>query len=147
NLHLFALAGVWIADELAGFDVGILYVVFSLGNPVYLLTVGALAWWLLSPYHEAISYLFYMDARTRYEGVDLWYRIEQFFPVGQISKAGAILLALGAALWLAGPVQAQPNSKLKAVQQVREQVAVIKDKASTVEPYPGGKEWGGQLYR
>jgi hypothetical protein len=147
NLHLFGLALVWIGDQLAGLDVGALYLVMSLGNPVYLLALGALAWWLLAPYHEAVNFLFYMDARTRYEGVDLWYRIEQFFPTKAISQAGAILLALGIALWSASPAVAQTASKLKSVQKARQQVADVLQQAKAANPYPGGQEWGRQLRR
>lgn len=147
NLHLFAQFFLWSGDQLAGFDTGVLYLMLAPDNPVYLLALGALAWWLLAPYHEAVNYLFYMDARTRYEGVDLWYRLEQYFPAQKISKAGAILLALGATLWFTPAASAQATAKLETVQKARQQVGAIKFKAETADPYPGGKEWQRLLAR
>src|SRR5262249_53499350 len=110
---------------------------------------------LLAPYYEALHFLFYMDARTRYEGVDLWYRIEQDFPVrsermdtaSTLSKAGAILLAVGTLFLSAVPACAQSTAKLEPVKKARQQVAAIKDKAETANPYPGGKTWAQQLRR
>lgn len=147
NLHLFGQFFVWAADQLAGFDTGVLYLLLVLDNPVYLLALGALAWWLLAPYHEAVNYLFYMDARTRYEGVDLWYRLEQYFSTQKLNKASAVLLALGAALCFSQVASAQSVAKLEAVQKARQQVSAIKAKAETTNPYPGGKEWQRLLAR
>jgi hypothetical protein len=143
NLHLVISFGFWIAEELGGLDVTFLALQISLSNPLYLLVLTGVTWWLLAPYSEAVSYLFLVDARTRYEGLDLWYRIEQLFPVSRVAKAGALLLALGAGLFLAGPACA--SERLKAVQQARRDVATVKSQVEKANPYPGGMHWRPRL--
>ncbi len=106
NLHLFWNFALWGAENLAGIDVAWLGVLCSLGNPVYALALAGLTAWLLTPFYEAGNYLFFVDARTRYEGLDLLQRVDELFPVRQRVKAGAVLLALGLALAGAAPARA-----------------------------------------
>jgi hypothetical protein len=143
NLHLFLSFGLWAAENLGGFDVAFVGVLCSLGNAAYLLTLTLAAAWLLLPWNEAVNYLFFVDARTRYEGLDLWQRIEELFPVKKQVKAGAVLLAL--ALGLAGAGSAAAEEPLQAVRGVRQDLAVIRKEVQTANPYPGGQRWVGRL--
>jgi hypothetical protein len=88
NLHLFWSFALWVAENLAGFDVAYLGVLCSLRNGAYFLTLVLLAWCLLSPYHEAVGYLFFVDARTRREGLDLWHRVQDLFSTTAKRPAG-----------------------------------------------------------
>ena len=74
NLFLAIRLGFWTADHLGGFDLARIELFFSLTNPVYLTALLMLSWMLLAPYAEAANYLLHVDARARYEGLDLWYR-------------------------------------------------------------------------
>jgi hypothetical protein len=147
NLHLLLRVGLSIGEELAGLNTAYLRVLCSLGNPIYLVVLAALVWWLLAPYNEAVNYLFLVDARTRYEGLDLWYQIEQFFPLPRAAKVGAVLLAVGV-LMAGGPARAQPvqappraAERLPAVQEARKELQAILREVKTAEPYPGGRHW------
>src|SRR5207249_10132427 len=92
---------LWVAGHLGGFDVAFLDVVLSWKNPAYLTALFFLAWWLLAPFVEACTYLLHVDTRVRYEGLDLWYRVQRLFPVKDHTRASAILLALAALVVLA----------------------------------------------
>jgi hypothetical protein len=138
NLHLFGQFALWAAEALGGFDVALPRLLCSLGNPVYVIALVALAWWLLTPYFEAVNYLFFVDARTRYEGLDLWYRVQQDFPVVGRSQAVAVLLAVAAALW---PVPAQADERLDAVRGARQDIARITREVKEANPYPGSGRW------
>ncbi len=144
NLHLFLRGGLWIAEELAGFNWAYLGLIFAPDNPVYILVLGAGAWWLLAPYLEAIHYLFYSDARTRFEGLDLWYRVEQLFPIKKISKVGAYFLVAAASWLVACPARAE--TRLEVVQKVRKDLAEIKKQVAKADPYPGGDRWQEELH-
>jgi hypothetical protein len=144
NLHLFIRAGLWIGGDLGGLDTAYLRLLCSLNNPIYLVILTAFVWWLLAPYNEAVSYLFLVDARTRYEGLDLWYQIEQLFPLPRAGKVGAVLLACSTFL-AAGPAQAQTPERLRAVQQARQEVQAIIGEVQHAEPYPGGQQWVERL--
>jgi hypothetical protein len=143
NLHLFWNFALWTAENLAGIDVALLDVLCSLSNFVYLLILLALAWWLLTPFREAVDYLFFVDARTRYEGLDLWHRVEEQFPLRRQAKAGLILVGLGAGLLTAGAVCAE--DALPAVRFARQQIAVIRKEVQASQPYPGGQRWEARL--
>ncbi len=110
NLHLLGVAGLWIADNLAGFDTALLAVEMApLANPVYTSALLMLSWLLLAPYFEAANFLLHLDTRTRQEGLDLFYRVQRVFPAGAAAPAGraiALLLALAAFLPAAGPARA-----------------------------------------
>jgi len=143
NLHLLGNFALWAAEHLGGFDVAYLGVLCSLGNAAYVLALVLLAWCLLSPFNEAANYLFFMDVRTRFEGLDLWNRVEDLFPAVQGGKAGAILLALGAGLLAAGPVSAE--EPLPAVRAARQEIQAVRGEVQAAQPYPGGKRWLGRL--
>jgi hypothetical protein len=142
NLHLFWNFVLWTAENLGGIDVALLGVLSTLVNPVYLFTLIALAWWLLTPFNEAVNYLFFIDARTRYEGLDLWHRVEELFPVRQSAKAGAVVAALCLGM-MAGTVHA--DELLPAVQAARQEVAAVRTEVEAAKPYPGGQRWVGRL--
>jgi hypothetical protein len=143
NLHLFLSFGLWAAENLGGFDVAFLGVLCALGNPAYLLTVVLLAVWLLLPWNEAINYMFFVDARTRYEGLDLWQRVEELFPVRKQSKVGGVVLALTVGLLGAGSATAE--EPLSAVRAARQELAVIRKEVQTANPYPGSQRWAARV--
>ena len=88
NLHVLVRVGLWIADDLAGFDVALAGVVLTAQNPAYVAVMILLSWLLLWPYFEATSYLLHVDDRARHEGLDLWYRVQRWFPAGAKQLAG-----------------------------------------------------------
>jgi hypothetical protein len=144
NLYLLVRVGLWTAEHLAGLDVALAGLVLSAGNPVYITALLMLAWLLLAPYFEAANYLLHADARARYEGLDLWYRVRRFFPLSQQSRAGVFLLALGS-VWFA-PVRASANDdRLTAVQHARREIQSISSEISKAEPYPGSAHWNARL--
>jgi hypothetical protein len=80
NLHMLILVGVWVGENLAGFEWAALAAGLSLAhNPTYVLALILLAGVVLAPYSEAVNYLFYVDSRARYEGLDLWHRVHRQF--------------------------------------------------------------------
>jgi hypothetical protein len=82
SLHLLLQILLWVADNLAGFDVVFLAVELEpLANPVYGLALLLLSWLLLAPFFEASNFLLHLDTRTRQEGLDLFYRVQRVFPV------------------------------------------------------------------
>jgi Domain of unknown function (DUF4129) len=142
NLHLFGRWALWAAEALGGFDVALLQLLCSLANPLYLIALLALAWWLLTPYFEAVNYLFFIDDRTRYEGLDLWYRVDDAFP--QLPrKAGVALLVLGAALFTVSPIRAQ--ARLGDVRAAHDDIVRISHEVKQADPYPGGARWLPEL--
>lgn len=80
QLHLLALALLWVADNLAGLDTALLSAELTfLGNPVYRIALLLLGWLLLTPFFEAGNFLLHTDIRTRREGLDLQYRVQRVF--------------------------------------------------------------------
>jgi hypothetical protein len=140
NLYLFLRVGLWAAENLAGLDTSFLRLLLTPGNSIFLLALAALAWWLLAPFNEAVNYLFLVDARTRYEGLDLWYQVEQRFPAARASKVGAVLLLAAGLLLPAGPARAGA-ARLRDVREARKELAGIVREVKGTEPYPGGKRW------
>jgi hypothetical protein len=140
NLHLLVRVVLWIGDDLAGFDWAVPALVLSLQNPVYLTALILLAGLLLGPFFEASNYLLHVDARTRYEGLDLWYRVRRLFPASGKSLAGAVLLALGALMMATASARADDRRK-EVIQGVREEVVRIAKEVKEADPYPGGKRW------
>jgi hypothetical protein len=140
NLHLFIQAGVWVAGNLGGLDTALLGVLLELDNPVYVLALMLLCWLLLTPYAEAANYLLHIDARARFEGLDLWYRVQRLFPIPHKSRAGAVLLAVGVGLLLATPARANPD-RLTVVRGARAQIQKIIKEVEEAKPYPGSGRW------
>jgi len=144
NLYLLVRLGLWTAEHLAGFDVALTALLLSVDNPVYLSALVMLAWLLLAPYFEAANYLVHVDARVRYEGLDLWYRVQRFFPLDDRRRAGVFLLAAGAAL-LAAISGSANDAKLSAVEAARREVHSIAGEIARAEPYPGSERWNARL--
>jgi hypothetical protein len=146
NAHVFLLVGLWIADDLAGFDLARLGVLLSLHNPIYGVILTLLAWLLITPFAEASNYLFHVDARTRYEGLDLWYRIRRLFPGSAAPAGGAAVLLLAIGAVLLGALPGWGADRLTVIGDVRKEIAGIERDVAAVEPYPGdGGRWVPRL--
>jgi hypothetical protein len=157
NLYLIVEAVLWVADDLAGLSVPLLPVLCSWRNPTFVTALVLVAWVLLAPYAEAVNYLLHVDARARYEGLDLWYRTQRHFPTQAVPAAGVrrrapttralglVLLALGTGLCGARPARAADERQL--VHEARQQVAAIKQEVVSAEPYPGSARWAPRLGR
>jgi hypothetical protein len=157
NLELLILAGLWVADNLAGFNTALLAVRLSASNPLADLAIFLLGVLLLAPFFEAVNFLLHLDVRTRQEGADLLYRVQRVFPITSAREpavpvparprsplAGALLLAVGALLAGTHPAPAG-EPPLTAVQGAREGVEKVRDEVKAAEPYPGGRRWEGRL--
>jgi hypothetical protein len=159
NLHLFLRFFLWAAEDLGGFDVALARVLCSPSNGPYVIGLLGLAWWLLAPYAEAVNYLFFVDDRTRYEGLDLWYRVEELFPVERPLPVAAgslateppkrprppVLAPVLAVLALLATSPAVRADALGAVRQARQEVAAIRAEVRDANPYPGGQRWVAPL--
>jgi hypothetical protein len=160
NLHLFATFALWAAEQLAGLDVAYISVLCSLSNGAYSLALILLTWVLLRPFTEATNYLFFMDMRTRFEGLDLWNRVQDLFVVEQpvvtpvvnrTNKAKTngnpaalhIFLVVSAVPLLAAAAVAQEARA--AIQAARQEIQAIRDEVEQADPYPGGQSWKGRL--
>jgi len=144
NLHTLALVGVWVGETLAGFDWSVLAAGLSLRqNPTYGVVLVLLAWLLLAPYNEAVNYLFHMDARSRYEGLDLWHRARQHFRLPDKAIVASISMALAAVLCC--PVQARSTGPFTSVRAARQKIAAIRQEIQSKEPFPGGGFWTAPL--
>jgi hypothetical protein len=146
NLYLLARVGLWTAEHLAGLDVALAGLVLSLQNPAYLTALVMLAWLLLSPYFEAANYLLHVDARARYEGLDLWYRVQRLFPNAVRSRAGVLVLALGTML-LAPMGATGSDGRLGAIGNARRELQAVSLEISKAEPYPGSQRWHPRLQK
>jgi hypothetical protein len=140
NLHIVVRVVLWIGDDLAGFDWSVPSHVLSLGNPIYDITMILLTGILLAPFHEATNYLMHVDARTRYEGLDLWYRVQRAFHAGSKGLAGAVLLAIGAVFFAATPVRAEDNRR-QVIDEVHEEVGRIAKEVKDADPFSSTKPW------
>ncbi len=157
NLHLFARFFFWAAEDLGGVNVALLRILTALDNVSYLIALFALAWWLLAPYAEAVHYLFFIDARMRYEGLDLWYRVEELFPVektptqpgpAEPSKGPPkVLVPVLALLALLPPSRAAAGDPLTVVRAARREVAAVRREVKETTPHRGGQRWVGALRR
>jgi hypothetical protein len=144
NLHILIEVGLWIAGNLAGFDTALLNVALGLSNPAYVAALVLFAWWLLAPFAESCNYLLHVDTRVRYEGLDLWYRVQRLFPAVERSKAILLLLAVSVALLCSSGLRAA-EVRLETVQRARDEVRAVRAEASAAEPYPGGARWTRRL--
>jgi hypothetical protein len=149
NLHMLVLLGVWVGENLAGFDWAALAAGLSLlHNPTYGLVLILLAWLLLAPYGEAVNYLFHIDSRTRYEGLDLWHRVRRQFRLRPLPvSASPLLVFLLGLAGLAWPAPVQAADALASVRDARREISVIREEVSTKEPFPGGEFWSGRLHQ
>jgi hypothetical protein len=143
NLHLLVQAILWVAGNLAGFDVGFVSLQLDLGNRAYFLAVLFLSWLLLAPSFEAANYLLYLDTRTRQEGLDLQYRVQRTFPALDRSRMAVTLVLLGGLL-LASPVRAA-ETPLDAVRVAREGIDQIRREVREADASLGGDRWEGRV--
>lgn len=141
NLHVVGQGALWAASNLVGVDLPRVAVLATLSNPLYDTALLLFCWLLLVPYGEAVSFLLHQDARARFEGLDLRYRVHQVFPIAQAAKAGAGALSL---LVLVCPARAA-SSELDAVRHARQGVAAIASEMTSAEPFPGASRWAGRL--
>ena len=65
NVALLVQLVLWVLGHLAGFDVALLTVQLSWGNPLFLTALGFFCWLLLAPYVEASNCLLHLDTRVR----------------------------------------------------------------------------------
>jgi hypothetical protein len=151
NLAVFAFILTWIAGNLAGFDVSMLWMQLNpAGNPAYLLSLFFLAWLLLAPFFEASNFLLYLDTRVRQEGLDLLYHVQRVFAAPERTKAAVgVLLALAVGLLLAaGPIYAAPSrneARLAAVRTARQEVERITEEVRSADPSATGSRWEPRL--
>jgi hypothetical protein len=147
NLHLLLHAGLWVAENFVGLDTALLAASLSLfGNSVYTLGLILLTWLLLSPFFEAANFLLHLDARTRLEGLDLFYRIRRVFPAAE--RAGPVLGVLAlAALLFAAPAARAAGTDLETVRAVRIEVEKVREEIRSADPYPGSGHWLNRLQR
>src|SRR5262249_32330742 len=112
-------------------------------------------------------YLFFIDDRTRYEGLDLWFRIEELFPVDEPAtpetsngKAalfgfppcrrlaglpGALAVLLPTLALLGGATPARAYAALGAVRAARQEITAVRQEVERADPYPGGGRWAERL--
>jgi hypothetical protein len=133
NLAALIYVLLQIGDQMAGFDLSFVGVVLSWTNPVYCAALLLLAWLLLAPFLEASNYLLHIDARTRHEGLDLWYRVRRHFPTAA-RTAGAALLLIGLFVGMAPSARAA-DDPLPAVRAVRADLDSIREEAGRAANY------------
>jgi hypothetical protein len=153
NVVALTAVALWVAGNLAGLDTALVGILLSPSDPVYLLAAALLSWVLLTPFAEASNFLLHADARARYEGLDLWYRVQQQFPTAERNRAVVLLVALGMGLLLAGPAAAAPRAeddeaarqRLQTVHAARQSVDTIRQEVDRADPYPGSGRWVARL--
>jgi Domain of unknown function (DUF4129) len=144
NLFLTIRVGFWTVDHLGGFDLARIELFFSLSNPVYLTALLMLSWMLLAPYAEAANYLLHVDARARYEGLDLWYRVQRYFPVRETVTAVLALLATAGFALVPASATAS-DSRAASVAESRRAVQAIRSEIEKADPFPGSQRWADRL--
>ena len=134
-LFVLAVLNIHVCVQLGLSVVGsFLEHVLSLGNPAYSLAVVLVVWLALTPLAEAVNFLFHVDARARHEGLDLWFRVQQAFPLrGKARTAVSGLLFLGL-LTGAVPSLHAADASLETVRKARLEIEGMR----TADPYPGG---------
>jgi len=150
NLHAVLRFVLWVADDLAGFDLSYLGFVLTLGNPVYFASLAIFAWLLLVPFAEACNYLLYVDARTRYEGLDLWFRVRKHFrtspiPTESIPWAQPVAVSALLLLLLIPASAAAADPRLDAVRSARHELARITKEVQDASPFRGIAPWNDRL--
>jgi hypothetical protein len=143
NLFMSVKVLLWVAENLAGLDIALLDVVLAWNNPIYRASLLFLVILLMLPFGEATNYLFHIDARARFEGLDLWYRVRRLFPVVDRRLAMLLVLALGAALIPSAAAAADP--RLDGVRAARKEIGQIIREVSAADPYRNGNAWKPRL--
>jgi len=144
NLHVLIRVGSWVAGNVAGLDLALMDTQLALGNSTYFAALLLLAWWLLAPFAEACNYLLHVDTRVRYEGLDLWHRVQRLFPLTVRSRATPGVIAVALIVAFAAPLHADDGLS-EAVAAARRSVAKIAEEVGAAEPYPGGARWVPRL--
>lgn len=142
NLFLFIQVGLWAAENLLGFNLAVVGVALGGGNALFLLSLALGAYILLAPFAEAANYLLHVDARARYEGLDLWYRVRRLFPDDR-RAALVLLLSLGAALLGTRPAHA--DTRLDTVRAARTELRQIAAEIKNTADYRDGSPWVARL--
>jgi Domain of unknown function (DUF4129) len=143
NLFLLVHVLLWVAESLLGFDLALPGVVLGMDNSLFLVILTVFAWIVLTPFFEACNYLLHTDARARYEGLDLWYRVRRLFPV--MERRAAVVLLLGFGMALVAPSVAAADTRLDAVRAARRELAAITREVQATEPYRNGTAWLARL--
>jgi len=145
TLHSAVGLVLLVLDAFIGVDVGLAdHALSPFSNPIYHAALLGLSYLLLNPFFEATNYLLYLDARTRYEGLDLWYRVRRLFPVGNKTLAGLLFLAV--VFWPVVELQAA-DQRRETVRSIRQDVTKIIQQVQSAEPYPGPDRWRPELER
>jgi hypothetical protein len=144
NLHALVHVGLWVAEHSAGLDMALTAALLTWDNPVYVVALGLLVWIGSAPYAEACHFLLHVDARARYEGLDLWYQVQRFFPAPDKDRLSSGLVLLVGALFTVGPALAAEGS-LSAVQEVRQQLRAIIQEVAATDRYASGDHWAPRL--
>jgi hypothetical protein len=143
NLHLLIRIGLWAGMNLGGFDVALASAELSLDDPVYDIALAMLCWLLLAPYFEASSFLLYLDARTRQEGLDLLQRVRHVFPAtGRTGTAARLAVVL---CLLAVAPAAAAGDWPATVREVKTELDAVSAEVNAADPYPGGGRWAPRL--
>lgn len=145
TLHSAVGLVLLLLDAFVGVDVGLAdHALSPFSNPIYHAALLGLSYLLLNPFFEATNYLLYLDARTRYEGLDLWYRVRRLFPLGTKTLAGLLFLAV---VFRPGVELQAADQRRETVQGIRQDVAKIIQQVQSAEPYPGPERWRPELDR
>jgi hypothetical protein len=136
NANVLIQVAVWVAGNLAGLDVAMIGFQLQGSNPAYSLALFFLVWLLLAPVFEASNYLFYLDTRTRREGLDLLFRVRRAFGAVDPRRAAVVLAAAGC-LVCSGPLFAAAPEPLATVRTVRQEVEKLRDQTKDAEAYDG----------
>jgi Domain of unknown function (DUF4129) len=98
NLHLAAVAALYLARSVLGFDVAFVDRFVSFDNGVWVATVLVTTFALFEPLRAATGTLLLIDGRVRQEGLDLLAAVEQLphrrKKLAPLVASGALLLAL-----------------------------------------------------
>jgi Domain of unknown function (DUF4129) len=142
NLHVVAVMVLWTAGNMIGLEVSFWWIVLQLGNPAYLLALGLLAWYLVSPFHEAVNFLLHADRRTRQDGLDLLVRVRRAFGgSGRRTMVALLIVFLGMGELSA---QEQPGERRLTRDQIKQLLrkdgSGIQDGKQVLEEQPRKKE-------
>ncbi len=143
--NLDAVVGIclWLGDNFLGLEVAYLDRFLGWANTVYLLALFLFSALLLAPYMEIVNYLFHLDARARYEGLDLWYRVQRQFPAPPKAVVAASVAALLCflSLGMSAAQAAVVADNQAAVRELRQAVQELLAQPSS----PGGNELADRL--
>jgi hypothetical protein len=143
NLHSLVRLGLWTAEELGGFDLAFATATLGLGNPAYVAVLALFAWLLTAPFAEAANFLLHADARSRFQAMDLSYRVQRLFGV-PVARGSKLVLLVAAALLIGTPLRAMDQRQVD-LREARQEIQVLREEVATAEPYPGAGRWLDRL--